>query len=150
EAGTLFMGTPGNSITDLHGKFHDFSNVYVAGPAVFPTLGSANPSLTALSLARRTAVAIVRATSPVAAQGFTPLSLDPKDWQMVRLPWTPNTSVIHYGQVLETFDAYGLYWYIKEQFANFRLWIEWRVGRRDDNSGVYVRVPGPSVPNALQ
>src|SRR5262249_24510295 len=50
EAGTLFMGTPGNSITDLHGKFHDFSNVYVAGPAVFPTLGSANPSLTALSL----------------------------------------------------------------------------------------------------
>src|SRR5262249_42285869 len=43
-----------------------------------------------------------------------------------------------------------LYWYIKEQFANFRLWIEWRGGRRDDNLSVYVRVPGARVPKALQ
>ena len=59
EAGTLYMGAPGNSVTDTTGRFHGIDNAYVAGPALFPTLGSANPSLTALSLARRTAHAIV-------------------------------------------------------------------------------------------
>src|SRR5205823_9674774 len=78
EAGPLFAGAPGASITDGNCKFHDVSNAYVAGPAVFPSLGSANPSLTALSLARRTAEVIVRAA--VAAppgNGFAPLLLDP-------------------------------------------------------------------------
>src|ERR1041384_7980910 len=54
EAGTLFMGQQGSAHTDLNGRLHGVSNAYVAGPAVFPTLGSANPSLTALSLTRRT------------------------------------------------------------------------------------------------
>jgi len=61
EGGTLFMGKAKESITDTNGKFHHLSNVYVVGPAVFPTLGSANPSLTGLSLARRTADAILAA-----------------------------------------------------------------------------------------
>jgi hypothetical protein len=47
------------SITDIDGKFHHLSNVYVVGPAVFPTIGDANPSLTGLTLARRTADAIL-------------------------------------------------------------------------------------------
>jgi len=61
EGGTLFMGDAGKSITNTYGKFHNVENVYVAGPALFPTLGSANPSLTGLSLARRTADAILTA-----------------------------------------------------------------------------------------
>jgi choline dehydrogenase-like flavoprotein len=150
EAGTLFMGTNGASVTDTNGKFHNVDNAYVAGPAVFPTLGSANPSLTGLSLSRRTAAAIVKAQTPVPDAGFTPLSLDPKDWQMVTLSTAPNASMRNYGQVLETFEAYGLSFYVKEQFKNFRLKLEWRVGRLDDNSGVYIRTPGPSVANALQ
>lgn len=59
EGGTLFMGKVKESITDTNGKFHHLSNVYVVGPAVFPTLGSANPSLTGLTLARRTGDAIL-------------------------------------------------------------------------------------------
>ena len=152
EAGTLFMGdSPASSITDLEGKIRGTDNAYVAGPAVFPTLGSANPSLAALTLARRTARAIIQAkTPPPPAAPFQPLSLDPKDWQMVQLPTTPNTAMIHYGSVLETFDAYGLYFYTKEQFTNFVLKLQWRVARLDDNSGVYVRTPGPGVAGALQ
>jgi choline dehydrogenase-like flavoprotein len=60
EGGTLFMGKVKESITDTNGKFHHLSNVYVVGPAVFPTLGSANPSLTGLTLARRTGDAILK------------------------------------------------------------------------------------------
>jgi choline dehydrogenase-like flavoprotein len=59
EAGTLWMGAPGASITDKDGRFHHISNAYVAGPALFPRIGSANPSLTALALARNTAFAII-------------------------------------------------------------------------------------------
>jgi hypothetical protein len=48
-----------NSVTNLDGRFHHLDNAYVAGPALFPSIGSANPSLTALALGRRTASAIV-------------------------------------------------------------------------------------------
>jgi hypothetical protein len=149
EAGTLFMGAPGASITDTDGKVHGTDNVYVAGPALFPTLGSANPSLTGLSLARRSASAIISATTPVAPAGFTPLSLAPADWQMVKQPGSP-AAMIHYGSVLETSGWYGLYWYMKEQFSNFVLSLEWRISRREENSGVYLRIPAPNVANALQ
>ncbi len=149
EAGTLFMGAPGASITDTNGKFHGIANAYVAGPALFPSLGSANPSLTALSLARRTARAIIAATTSVPAAGFAPLSLAPADWQMVKLPGSPAT-MIHYGAVLETSGWYGLYWYMKEQFANFVLSLEWRISRREENSGVYIRIPASNAANALQ
>ena len=65
EAGTLWMGPPGQSVTDPFGKFHHVANAYVAGPALFPVIGSANPSLTATTLARRTAEAIVTAGRPL-------------------------------------------------------------------------------------
>jgi choline dehydrogenase-like flavoprotein len=149
EAGTLFMGGVGASITDRNGKFHGKANAYVAGPALFPTLGSANPSLTALSLSRRTAQAIVAAATPGAMPGFSALSLSPADWQMLKLPNSPAT-MIHYGTVMETRGWYGLYWYMKEQFANFILSLDWRISRREENSGVYLRIPPPTVPNPLQ
>jgi choline dehydrogenase-like flavoprotein len=149
EAGTLFMGRAGASITDTNSKFHGKANVYAVGPSVFPTLGSANPSLTALSLSRRTANAIVSAAAPVAGPGFVPLSLAPADWQMVKQPNSPAT-MIHYGSVMETSGWYGLYWYMKEQFGNLILSLDWRISRRDENSGVYIRIPAPNVPNPLQ
>ncbi len=51
--------------------------------------------------------------------------------------------------MLESFGAYGLYFYVKEQFSNFVLRLDWRVARRDDNSGVFIRTPGPAVGAAL-
>ena len=148
EAGTLFMGAPGGSLTDTSGRLHGIDNVYVAGPALFPTLGSANPSLTALSLARRTARAIVtdRAMSPPA--GFTPLSLNPADWALVAQPGT-NPAVQHLGTLLETAGGYGLYYYTKQQFGDAMFWVEWRELHSGDNSGVYVRTPGPGGASPL-
>src|SRR5258707_11365933 len=144
EAGTLFMGAPGASITDTNGRFHGKTNAYVAGPTLFPSLGSANPSLTALSLARRTAHAIIAATIETPATGFAPLSLAPANWQMVKLAGSPAT-MIHHGAVLETSGWYGLYWYTKEQFGNFVLSLEWRISRREENSGIYIRIPAPNA-----
>ena len=49
------MGAPGTAFTKDFGRIHSVTNTYIVGPAIFPTLGSANPSLTAIALARRTA-----------------------------------------------------------------------------------------------
>jgi choline dehydrogenase-like flavoprotein len=56
ESGTLWMGTaPTNSVTDTHGRFHHVSNAYACDQSIFPTVGSANPVLTGLTLARQLA-----------------------------------------------------------------------------------------------
>jgi hypothetical protein len=50
---------------------------------------------------------------------------------------------------METSGWYGLYWYIKEQFGNFVLRVDWRISRREENSGIYIRIPPPGSSNAL-
>ena len=55
EAGTLRMGDAvASSVTDVFGKLHDTPNCFFAGPCLFPTIGSPNPMLTGIALARRT------------------------------------------------------------------------------------------------
>lgn len=56
EAGTLWMGdAPASSVTNTIGRFHHISNAYACDQSVFPTVGSVNPVLTGLTLARRLA-----------------------------------------------------------------------------------------------
>jgi hypothetical protein len=123
EAGTLWMGSdPATSITNLDGRFHHVRNAYVAGPAVFPTLGSANPSLTALSLARKTALAIVSQSLHV-EPGFASVGSGGLDgWQMAG-----SGGFIELGSnIIETVDGIGLLWYTRQQFADFVLRVDWR------------------------
>ncbi|HKC95065.1 MAG TPA: family 16 glycoside hydrolase [Nitrospira sp.] len=138
EAGTLWMGTDfTTSVTGLDGRFHHIVNAYVAGPALFPTLGSANPSLTALSLARVTAAAIAKTSLPVET-GFRTIGRGGLDgWQMAG-----SGSFIELGNnIIETIDGIGLLWYTREQFANFILRVDWRATYPDDNSGIFIRFP---------
>ncbi|MEO0426769.1 MAG: GMC family oxidoreductase [Pseudomonadota bacterium] len=52
--GTLRMGTdPRESVVDADCRFHDLPNLHVAGSAVFPTGGWANPTLTIIALTLR-------------------------------------------------------------------------------------------------
>jgi choline dehydrogenase-like flavoprotein len=46
---------PATSVTDPLGRFHHVANAYCCDQAVFPTVGSANPVLTGLTLAHRLA-----------------------------------------------------------------------------------------------
>ncbi|HEX5881762.1 MAG TPA: GMC oxidoreductase, partial [Actinomycetota bacterium] len=56
ESGTLWMGQdPATSVTDPFGRFHHVGNAYCCDQAIFPTVGSANPVLTGLTLAHRLA-----------------------------------------------------------------------------------------------
>lgn len=56
ESGTLWMGdAPSNSVTNSVGRFHHINNAYACDQSLFPTVGSVNPVLTGLTLARRLA-----------------------------------------------------------------------------------------------
>jgi choline dehydrogenase-like flavoprotein len=60
EAGTPWMGTsPQNSVTNANGRFHQVANAFCADQSLFVTVGSVNPTLTGLVLARKVAQAAV-------------------------------------------------------------------------------------------
>ena len=62
--GTTIMGTdPATSVADGFGRSHDVANMWIVGSSVFPTGGTANPTLTLAALALRTEVAL-RAALP--------------------------------------------------------------------------------------
>ncbi|MGA7613501.1 MAG: family 16 glycoside hydrolase, partial [Xanthobacteraceae bacterium] len=147
EAGTLWMGPPGQSVTDPFGKFHHFANAYVAGPALFPVIGSANPSLTATTLARRTADAIVTGRTAPPNPIFKPLFTGSRQgWQMAG----GGDFLTIFGSILEARpNGLGLLWYTREVFRNFVLKVDWLSfnpttsvpGGRADNSGILLRFP---------
>ena len=134
EAGTLPIGT----VTDPDGKFQHIANAYAAGPAIFPQLGSANPSLTALTLARRTAAAIVQRAIPAPPAGQSSLiQAGLEGWQMAG-----SGSFVAIGnRTIESRDGIGLLWYTKQEFSDFVLTVDWRAASIFDNSGVFIRFP---------
>ena len=59
--GTTRMGSdPRTSVTDSDGRVHGLGNLWVAGSSLFPTGGWANPTLTIVALALRSAETISR------------------------------------------------------------------------------------------
>jgi len=139
EAGTLWIGTdPASSVLNLDGQFHGIQNAYVAGPAVFPALGSANPSLTAFTLARRTARAIAQKAIPAPTPGaFSLLNPTLDGWQMAG---AGRLNVVG-SNTVESEGGIGLLWYTKEEFSDFLLTVQWRSINVFDNSGVFLRFP---------
>jgi hypothetical protein len=46
---------------------------------------------------------------------------------------------------LVTEGGMGLLWYAARQFSNFELKLDWKVTKRADNSGIFVRFPAPAA-----
>ena len=142
EAGTLWMGEdPAASVTDPVGRFHDVPNAYAAGPALFPTVGSPNPMLTGVALARRTAEAITASAAPVTEPGFRSLfdGRRTSGWAM-----SGAGGFVVAGGALETQGGPGLLWYRDQEFADFLLRLDWLTTHDSDNSGIYLRIADPA------
>jgi Domain of Unknown Function (DUF1080). len=43
--------------------------------------------------------------------------------------------------MLVTEGGMGLLWSLARQFGNFELKVDWRVTKKSDNSGIFVRLP---------
>ena len=76
---TTRMGDdPATSVTDSFGRTHDHPNLFLAGGGLFPTVGTANPTLTIVALALRTAeligdeLGLAVESTPVASPQATP------------------------------------------------------------------------------
>jgi choline dehydrogenase-like flavoprotein len=152
EAGTLRMGDdPNTSVTSADGRFHHVANAYVAGPALFPTIGSPNPMLTGTALARRLANLLTVQPSSPSDDGFTLLfdGSNTDKWRMSTIKNQPGRD--NPGRFLIVDGALeaapgtdiGLYWYTEPTPADFILKLEWLSRREDDNSGVFIRFPHP-------
>ena len=150
EAGSLAMGVdPATSVTDGNARFHRVPNLYAAGPALFPTVGSPNPMLTGTALARRLADHLAAPFVPDA--GFVALfdGATLQGWRMSAIHNQPGRdnpgrfAVINGALVSQPGSDIGLLWYEQPTPADFVLKLQWRRWRDDDNSGVFLRFPHP-------
>jgi Domain of Unknown Function (DUF1080) len=51
--------------------------------------------------------------------------------------------LVKYDKSLQSEGGMGLLWYTKKKYKDFVLKIDWKVNRRNDNSGVFVRFSDP-------
>jgi Domain of Unknown Function (DUF1080)/GMC oxidoreductase len=152
EAGTLRMGvSPTQSVTTPNARFHQVFNAYVAGPALLPTMGSPNPMLSGVALARRLAEHLVAPLDPPALEaGFqwlfdgTQASL--ATWQQAgpgNFDYDPNEKVI----IARPGGDIGLFFFTGRGFSDFTLRLQFRLDSRNDNSGVFARFRDPRQPS---
>src|SRR5215210_5766059 len=152
ETGTLWMGAQADrSVTTPEGRFHDAENLYAAGPALFPTIGSPNPMLTGIALARRTGDLIVTPPAFMADAGFESL-FDERtlgDWKMTTIRNQPGRDnpgrfMIRRG-ALEARPGtdLGLLWLNRPTPARHVLRLQWMLTAPEDNSGVFIAFPNP-------
>ena len=152
EAGTLRMDTdPSRGVTDADGRFHYTENLYAAGPALFPSIGSPNPMLTGIALSRRTGD-LVMAPAPFAGDpGFEVLfdGTSLGDWMMSTISNQPGRSdpgSFHLRRgVLEsrTGTDLGLLWLHRPTPERYALRLQWMMTAPDDNSGIFFGFPDP-------
>lgn len=152
EGGTLWMGEdPATSVTDPIGRFHELENLYAVGPALLPTLGSPNPMLSGVALSRRLADRLVKKPDGVALAAGTKALFDgtERTFRNWKAAGRGTFALIDGAIVAEPGGDLGLLYYAADQFDNFKLSLQFRLDRRDDNSGVFVRSrdPGRPVPD---
>jgi Domain of Unknown Function (DUF1080)/GMC oxidoreductase len=154
EAGSLAMGTnSAASATNADGRLHAAANTYIAGPALFPSLGSPNPMLTGVALSRRLVDRLVTGGLMPSAQPSVPdagfqsvfngTSGSFAQWQ---LAGSGNFSLINGEMIVEPGNDLGLLFLATQTFSDFRLKLEFQLGRIDDNSGIFVRFRNPRLP----
>jgi len=156
ETGTLWMGTnPARSVTDPAGRFHHTDNLYAAGPCLFPSIGSPNPMLTGIAMARRTGDLIINPPAFSADAGFETLfdGTNLGDWKMSTIRNQPGRDnpgrfLIRRG-ALEAHPGtdLGLLWLARPTPPRYILRLQWMMTAPDDNSGVFVAFPHPEQQN---
>jgi choline dehydrogenase-like flavoprotein len=155
EAGTLRMGDDQNtSVTDANCRFHHVTNAYVAGPALFPTIGSPNPMLTGIALARRLGDHLIPEPPPATPEpGFTYL-FDGSDAQFANWQMAGGGFFSRFGRTMiaqQDGRGIGLLFYTPRTFENFILRLDFLLphprGANNDNSGVFVRFRDPRLPD---
>lgn len=157
DAGTMRMGDDiADAVTNDFGRIHDTTNCYVAGPALFPTIGSPNPMLTGVALGRRTGDLLNRNVlpgpdavfSPQPEPGFRPLfDGTAATFGKWRLTGPAGGGMAHLNGEMVSYGEGGLrlFYYAAETFGDFTLRLQFRTFNfTKHNSGVFIRFPRPT------
>ncbi len=158
DASTMRMGdNVADAVTNDFGRIHDTTNCYIAGPALFPTIGSPNPMLTGVALARRAGDLLNSSvlvgpdpiTSPQSEAGFRPLfdgtAATFKNW---RLAGPAGGGMLHVNGEMVSYGegALRLFFYATELFGDFTLRAQFRIfDVANHNSGIFLRFPRPTL-----
>ncbi|MBW3591879.1 MAG: DUF1080 domain-containing protein, partial [Actinobacteria bacterium] len=158
DAGTMRMGDDiADAVTNDFGRVHDTTNCYLAGPALFPTVGSPNPMLTGVALARRTGDLLAASVLPT-ADSIPNVASDPdfrplfdgtaKSFKNWRLVGPAGGGMLHVNGEMINYGGGGLrlFYYAIESFSDFILKAQFKVFHLTaHNSGVFVRFPRPNL-----
>jgi len=158
DAGTLWMGdNVAQSVTNEFGRIHDTTNCYVACPALFPSIGSPNPMLTGVALARRTANLLATGVLPNAevlgpsgaelAAGFEPLfDGTAQSFNRWRKEGQDGIGFAHLNGQLLSYGSgeFALLFYPVKTFTDFILRLQFQIfDPAAHNSGVFIRFAHP-------
>jgi choline dehydrogenase-like flavoprotein len=151
EAGTLWMGTdPNTSVTTPDTRFHHVVNAYALGPAVLPTIGSPNPMLSGVALARRLGDHLVAPMPPPPLEEEFEWLFDGTAASFAR--WVqagPGSMAFDQNEgvmVARPGSEIGLCFFGDRGFGDFVLRLQFRIDALTDNSGVFVRFRDPRLP----
>jgi len=158
ESGTLWMGdSPQTSVTDQWGRIWETDNLYAVGPALLPTMGSPNPMLSGVALARRLGDHLVPVPPPPATPdpGFQFL-FDGTSAQFANWKMAGGGSFSLFERMMiaqQDNSGLGLFFYDPQKFENFILRLDFLLshpfGPGNDNSGVFVRFRDPRLPDPV-
>jgi choline dehydrogenase-like flavoprotein len=157
ETGGLHMGADASdSVTLPDCRIRHVKNTYVVGPALFPTIGSPNPMLTGVALARRLGDQLATPAAWTGEPGFQVLfnGFDTGAWRMTTIRNQPANrsnpgSMRVIDGTLETIPGndMGIFWHAAPMPTDFVLKLQWLRWHDAANSGVYVRFPNPETKN---
>jgi hypothetical protein len=160
DAGTMRMGdNVADAVTNDFGRIHDTTNCYVAGPSLFPTIGSPNPMLTCVALGRRTGDLLNTSVLPGPDPIVVPPSPDEnqfrplfdgtaKSFKNWRLAGPGGGGMIHLNGEMVSYGDGGLrlFYYATETFGDFTLRLQFKIfDLAKHNSGVFLRFPRPTL-----
>jgi choline dehydrogenase-like flavoprotein len=153
EAGTLWMGdAAASSVTDHTGRIWETGNLHAVGPALLPTIGSPNPMLSGVALARRAARKVIAAPSVAAADpGFRYLfDGAERTFQRWRTAGPGSFALLDGALVAQPGGDHSVFFYAAESFNDFTLRLQFLLpgpldpfGKAIGNSGVFVRFRYP-------
>ena len=158
DAGTMRMGDNiADAVTNDFGRIHDTTNCYVAGPVLFPTVGSPNPMLTGVALGRRTGdllnASVLPGPDPIVSPqpeaGFRPLfDGTAATFARWRLAGPSGGGMAHINGEMVSYGDGGLrlFFYAPETFGDFTLRAQFKIfDPAKHNSGVFLRFPNPKL-----
>lgn len=156
ESGTLWMGSdPQKSVTDEWGRIWEIDNLYAVGPALLPTMGSPNPMLSGVALARRLGDHLVPVSPPPATPELNfEYLFDGTKTQFANWKMAGGGSFTRFERMMiaqQDAAGIGLFFYEPKKFEDFILRLDFLLshpfGPNNDNSGVFVRFRDPRLPD---